>query len=166
MILYHGSNLKISKIDLNKTRPFKDFGRGFYLTEIHEQAEQMANRVVRLFGGEPFVSEFEVDSKKAENLNTISFDSPNNDWALFVTHNRDKAFTDYSDLLSNHDNKYDIVFGPVANDDIAYLFRTYTSGLMDLENLVKGLSYKKLSSHISFHTQRGIDLLKARGKNE
>jgi hypothetical protein len=45
MILYHGSNVKIIDIDLSKARPFKDFGRGFYLTEIKEQAQRMAIRV-------------------------------------------------------------------------------------------------------------------------
>jgi hypothetical protein len=32
MILYHGSNCVVDKIDLGKCRPFKDFGRGFYNT--------------------------------------------------------------------------------------------------------------------------------------
>lgn len=34
MILYHGSNVAIDKIDLAKCRPYKDFGKGFYLTDI------------------------------------------------------------------------------------------------------------------------------------
>ena len=38
MILYHGSNMAIDGIDLNRCRPYKDFGRGFYLTDIREQA--------------------------------------------------------------------------------------------------------------------------------
>ena len=50
MILYHGSNLKIEKIDLLKCRPYKDFGQGFYCTTIRKQAEFMAERVVRREG--------------------------------------------------------------------------------------------------------------------
>ena len=42
MKLYHGSNMVIEQIDLSKCKPYKDFGQGFYLTEIKEQAEQMA----------------------------------------------------------------------------------------------------------------------------
>jgi len=38
MILYHGSNMKVTAIDLSKCRPYKDFGQGFYLTDISEQA--------------------------------------------------------------------------------------------------------------------------------
>lgn len=29
MILYHGSNMAIDTIDLDKCRPYKDFGKGF-----------------------------------------------------------------------------------------------------------------------------------------
>lgn len=41
MILYHGSNMKIDSINLAMCRPYKDFGRGFYLTDMKEQSERM-----------------------------------------------------------------------------------------------------------------------------
>lgn len=41
---------KISKIDLSKCRPYKDFGKGFYCTTIKKQAEFMAERVVKRQG--------------------------------------------------------------------------------------------------------------------
>ena len=50
MILYHGSNMKINKIDLAKFKPYKDFGKGFYCTTIRKQAEFMAERVVKRQG--------------------------------------------------------------------------------------------------------------------
>ena len=34
MILYHGSNVDIQNISLSACRPYKDFGKGFYLGEI------------------------------------------------------------------------------------------------------------------------------------
>lgn len=43
MRLYHGSNMMIENIDLSKCKSYKDFGRGFYLTEIKEQAEKMSS---------------------------------------------------------------------------------------------------------------------------
>ena len=61
MILYHGSNLEIDVIDLNKCRPNKDFGKGFYLTDIPEQAMRMARRVSLIYGGNPIVTFFEAD---------------------------------------------------------------------------------------------------------
>jgi hypothetical protein len=45
MRLYHGSNLIINSIDLEKCRPYKDFGKGFYCTDIKEQVELMAKMV-------------------------------------------------------------------------------------------------------------------------
>ena len=42
MILYHGSNMEISEIDLSKSKPFKDFGRAFYLSANRRQAVEMA----------------------------------------------------------------------------------------------------------------------------
>lgn len=60
--LYHGSNVTIDTIKLDKCSPNKDFGRGFYLTDIEEQAIQMASRRVRISGkGEPVVSAYIFD---------------------------------------------------------------------------------------------------------
>lgn len=61
MLLYHGSNTKITDIDLRECRPFKDFGKGFYLTAIEEQAVLMARRTSRIFSGSPYVTSFRFD---------------------------------------------------------------------------------------------------------
>lgn len=45
MILYHGTNIDFKDIDFDKCVPFKDFGKGFYLTDIREQAEALAQEV-------------------------------------------------------------------------------------------------------------------------
>lgn len=60
MRLYHGSNVVIDSINLAMCRPYKDFGRGFYLTDIEEQAVQMAKRVSRIYGGSPVINGFEI----------------------------------------------------------------------------------------------------------
>ncbi len=73
MKLYHGSNVVIEKIDLSKCRPYKDFGQGFYLTEIRGQAEKMAQRTSVIYGGEPIVNEFEFDEKALKNLSVKMF---------------------------------------------------------------------------------------------
>lgn len=59
MILYHGSNQLITKIDLSKSKNFKDFGRGFYLTKDYARAVAMAQRTTAIMGdGSPEVSPF------------------------------------------------------------------------------------------------------------
>lgn len=161
MILYHGSNIKVTKIDLSKCRPFKDFGRGFYLTSMREQAALMARRIVRLYGGLPWISAFSFDETafRSRDIKTLSFYKPCRDWALFVLNNRNKRFKNTDDALCNHDNKYDIVSGPVANDDIAYLFRTFSGGLINIDALVRGLEYKSLTKQHSFHTEKALKYL-------
>jgi hypothetical protein len=163
MILYHGSNVTITEIDLDKCRPFKDFGRGLYVTEIQAQAYQMAQRVARLYGGSPIVSKFRLDNMIYDDnsLRIVLFEKPCREWALFVINNRDRNFADINNSLCNQDNKYDMVLGAVANDDIAYMFRTFRSGLIDIDALLRGLEYKKLTNQYSFHTVRALAYLKS-----
>ena len=56
---YHDSNIIIDEIDLSKSKPFQDFGKGFYLSDIESQAQGMAQFKVSLFDGEPMVTAFE-----------------------------------------------------------------------------------------------------------
>lgn len=63
MILYHGSNLEIIDIDFNKCKPYKDFGKGFYLTSIKQQAVRMAENRAALFGGEPVVTVYDNEGQ-------------------------------------------------------------------------------------------------------
>lgn len=149
MRLYHGSNVVIESINLAMCRPYKDFGKGFYLTDIEEQAKQMAKRVARIYGGSPIVNSFEIqdDFRKLSNIKIKDFGiQTTEEWAKFVMNNRNRTFTDEANTLCNKDNKYDIVIGPVADDNMALLFRQYENEIIDFETLLKGMIYKKTSS--------------------
>ena len=166
MKLYHGSNVVIESINLAMCRPYKDFGKGFYLTDIEEQAKQMAKRMSRIYGGSPVVNIFEIqdDFRKMSDIKIKDFGiQTTEEWAKFVMNNRNRAFTDEVNTLCNKDNKYDIVIGPVADDNMALLFRQYENEIIDFETLLKGLIYKKTSSQYSFHTEKGIRLLRKVG---
>lgn len=157
MMLYHGSNLEIDIIDLGKCRPRKDFGQGFYLTDIPEQAERMAERVARIYGGKPVVTCFEtdLDALKRSNLAIRVFEKPDESWATFVMRNRTSAGTDRKE-------HYDLVIGPVANDDLAFLFRQFQEGLIPMETLKREMTYKKLTTQYCFLTQPAVaGLIKA-----
>lgn len=82
------------------------------------------------------------------------------EWAKFVMNNRNRAFEDEKNVLCNKDNKYDIVIGPVADDNMALLFRQYENEIIDFDTLLKGMIYKKTSSQYSFHTEKGIKILR------
>lgn len=89
--------------------------------------------------------------------------SVSKEWAQFVMNNRDRYFKDINSRLCNLDSKYDIVIGPIADDDLAMLFRQFNNKYINFDELVKGLEYKKTSNQISFHTERAITLLRKVG---
>ena len=165
MILFHGSNIEIDKIDLNKCRPYKDFGKGFYLTEIPDQAEKMARRVARIYGGRPCVTCFDFDNMTLlrSGLSVRSFDKPSKEWAIFVINNRSRTFQNRTDPECNIDCKYDIVTGPIANDDLALLFRQFSRKMISIEELVRGMEYKQLTNQYSFHSERALNYLTKAG---
>ena len=155
MILYHGSNVEIQRVDLGKCRPYKDFGKGFYLTDIPHQAERMAARTAKMFKGNPIITRFDFDLQKAieQGLNIKVFNSPDEEWARFVMSNRD-----INAPQPSHD--YDIVIGPVADDTIARLLRMFTENFIDEKQLVKELTFSKVTSQYFFHTEAAIKMLK------
>ena len=157
MILYHGSNTQVEAVDLSRCRPNKDFGQGFYLTPDKSAAEKMALRTVRRFGGTPFLMTYDFDEAQLEKLNQKLFEVPSVEWAMFVMANR-RADVDAQD--HNLDNRYDVVVGPVANDDLALLFRQFSRGLLTVEMLMYEMQFKRLTTQYSFHTNSAISLLK------
>ena len=165
MILYHGSNVDINRIDLSKCRPYKDFGRGFYLTDLQDQAMRMAKRVARIYGGEPIVTYFEADIDKMieSDLSVRVFDKPDILWATFVMNNRSHVFSDTESKECNLQNQYDLVIGPVANDDMALLFRQFEQGFITIEVLTREMTFKQLTNQYSFHTERAVRYLQKVG---
>ena len=166
MLLYHGSNINIKEIDLAMCRPYKDFGRGFYLTVLREQAEKMAKRVAKIYGGVPIINTYDIDNSFFEmrDLRIKDFGKETSkEWVRFVKNNRSKKFTDFSDSECNLDNKYDIVIGPIANDDMALLFRQYENGVLTFDNMLSAMIYKETTNQYSFHTERAIRLLRKVG---
>ena len=163
MKLYHGSNVNIESINLAMCRPYKDFGKGFYLTDIEEQAKNMAVKVSRIYGGIPIVNVFEIqdDFRSLSDIKIKDFGiQTTEEWAQFVMNNRSREFQEIKSELCNKDNKYDIVIGPVADDNMALLFRQYENEMIDFETLLRGIIYKRVSSQYSFHTEKSIMLLR------
>ena len=160
MILYHGSNMEVADIDLSKCQKYKDFGQGFYLTSIKKQACDWAKKVTwrRSGKGRPILSVYEFDNDLS-GLNAIILKEPNENWATFIINNRNEYFTDHGDKLSNHDNKYDLVHGLVANDDITTILETFLIGILPMSELPKALIYKELNDQYSFHTVKAISRL-------
>lgn len=163
MKLYHGSNTAFKEIDLSLCRPNKDFGCGFYLTPDRAGAEKMARRSVKRYGGRPYVMTFEFDEASIAELPVRRFPLPNEAWAMFVMANRrpSKEASDH-----NRDNRYAVVTGPIANDDLALLFRQFELGLATVEMLVREMRFKQLTIQYSFHTEQSVKALKCVGVDD
>ncbi len=155
MILYHGTNKDFGEIDLEKSKPNKDFGRGFYLSRNYSQAMDMAKiKVEQLNCGSPVVLSFEIDEKLMNKLNLLQFDEYNEDWAKFILQNRNNA----SDKQA-HD--YDVVIGPIANDRVGVQLWKYETHSIDMPTLINNLRFMKgITIQYFFGTERAIKLLK------
>ncbi len=115
MRLYHGTNLDFPEIDFKKCKPNKDFGQGFYLTDIKQQAVELAVRRTKFEEeGSPVVQEYDFDESLllSNELNVKIFDGISNDWAQFIVANRNAK--------DKKMHNYDIVVGPIADDGVVY----------------------------------------------
>lgn len=155
MKLYHGTNVDFTKIDINKSKPNKDFGQGFYLSADYAQAENMAKiKFEQMEIGKPIVQEYWVDEKEMDQLCCLTFDDYSEEWAKFILLNRNNP-----SLKPLHD--YDIVIGPIADDKVGVQLWKYESQLIDLPTLVKRLKYMKgITKQYFFGTERAVNLLK------
>ena len=123
----------------------------------------MAERVSRIYGGRPVVNCFEIEDnfRSQPDLQIKDFGTQTTEeWRKFVMNNRSRAYTDEKNIYATKDNKYDIVIGPVADDNMALLFRQYENEIIDFATLLRGMIYKETSSQYSFHTERSIRLLR------
>lgn len=153
--LYHGSNVYIDCIDLDKSRPNKDFGRGFYLSDDKEQALRMGQLKVSLEGGTAVLNTFLFDEQLLVNgeMKVKTFGSYTREWADFIFLNRNNK-----SMRAAHD--YDIVYGPIANDRVGVQISKYEAGDISLDQFMEKLKYMKgITFQYYFGTERAISKL-------
>ena len=143
MILYHGTTVYIDRIDLMRSKPNKDFGRAFYLSEDYSQALEMAQ----------FKAEF---AELPPVVNVYSFDEKllyTEEWAHFVYNHRTEP-----QGRTLHD--FDIVYGPIANDTIGAQITRYKQNYITFEEFLQRIQYPKgITFQYAFCTQKAIDQL-------
>lgn len=154
MIVYHGSYIEITKIDLSKCEPNKDFGRGFYVTKIKEQAETWAIRTGRKHQNEGVVTKFKFYESAFVNgiYKVLRFEKYDEKWLDFVTLNRR-----LDSPIPAHD--YDIVEGPVADDRISREIDNFISGKISREKFFNMLTWEEPTHQICFCTADSLLML-------
>ncbi len=155
--LYHGSNVRVEKPDLKKSKPFKDFGQGFYLSDDKQQAWDLAySKAEQLKYGKASVSTYIFDETVmySNELRIKIFNDYSEEWAKFILRNRDKSLTQPS-----HD--YDIVYGPIADDGVTYQLRRFWGGVISIEKLIDELKFAKgISFQYFFGTEKALNRLR------
>lgn len=152
MILYHGSFLEIAKPDLVHSRSNVDFGRGFYVTPLREQAVKWCGKFKRR-GKDGVVSRYVYDECRENELKILKFDSYSEEWLDFILNcRRDNDTTDY-----------DLIVGGVANDKGFNTVELFFDGLIDKTEAIDRLRYEKPNLQICFRTEKALSLLHFEG---
>jgi len=154
MKVYHGSSVAIEEIDFSKCQPGKDFGIGFYVTKIRSQAEYWAQKIGEKTDKEGVVTEFEFLEYAFEydKLKTLRFDSYSEDWFDFIILN-------LSNIGRKQAHNFDIVEGPVADDEVTSRIYYYQHGEVSKEQFLEELKFKKPSHQICFCTVQALQML-------
>lgn len=152
MILYHGSNLEIKEPKLIPSKRLLDFGAGFYLTSDFEQARKWAIRTARnRRENAPLVSVFDIEKNKMNALNILLFETSDKEWLRFIAANRTGKMIK---------GEYDIVIGPVANDQAIRTVNNYLKGYFSEDIAIQLLLPQKLKDQYAFKTKRALEILK------
>lgn len=152
MILYHGSNMAVEKPCLMPMRRMLDFGTAFYLTSDLEQARKWAIHTVKMRGeGSATVSVYKFDSSIQPTLNILRFETPDRAWLRFVSANRTGQPVD---------DRYDIIIGPVANDQAIRTVNDYLNGYFPEDIAIRLLLPQKLKDQYAFKTEAALSCLR------
>ncbi len=152
MIIFHGSDVAIEYPQILISNRYLDFGFGFYTTTNKEQAISWAKRVCyRKQKDIAYISVFEFDLEKAKlDLNVKEFPLiANLEWLNFVV--------DCRNVLSHN---FDIVYGPIADDNVYSTIKNFESGIYDYDYTIKKLRTQILKDQFLFHTENALKYIK------
>ena len=149
MNVYHGSTEIVDKPLVNKGRKYLDFGQGFYVTNLREQAIDWATRPINT-GRLQYLNiyDFDLVAIKGGQYRCARFDTYNDYWLDFVIANR------HGDLIYE---SYDVVEGGIANDRIFNTIELYDAGLITREEALARLKYEKPNNQICIRNQEILD---------
>lgn len=150
--LYHGSNVEVTDPRIIKSNRNLDFGIGFYTTTNKVQAEQFSKRICDLRQtGNSIVNVYSFDEKAAgRELKILRFKKPDGAWLDFVADNR---------TGKRLQNDFDLIVGPVANDDVFRTVNIYLSGTITRSETLKRLKVKKLFNQYVFCSDKALTYL-------
>ena len=152
----HGTCSEFEKINLNKSHNRRDFGKGFYTTILQSQSKEWAYRLsLREKRNDYYVYEFLFE--EVPSLKVKRFDRLNEEWLEFIKENRVKG---------DIQHPYDVVIGPVADDNTMETVQLYLSDILKANEAVERLRYSKINNQISFLTEAALKNLEFVSRKE
>lgn len=141
MKLYHGSYTEVRKPEIRPSKFTKDFGEGFYCTKLKRQAKRWAGRKKP-----SVVSEFEF--VRIPGLSVLEFSSMTDKWLDFIVACR-----------RGLPHNYDIVIGPMANDQVYNYVEDFASGTITRTQFWALAEFKYPTHQVCFATMKSLESL-------
>ena len=147
MIVYHGSTEKIENPNVEFSKKYLDFGKGFYLTTYENQAKKWALRKGMRLEKTAIVNVYDLKDNWKD-YRVLSFEKENEQWLDFVCACRKGE---------ERNKDYDIIIGNVANDDVFKTVDMYFRGLWDKKRVLEELRYYKMNDQICIVNQEVLE---------
>ena len=141
MKVYHGSYTAVEMPQILKSKFPKDFGEGFYCTELEKQAVRWARRY-----DTAVVSIYEYTSEKE--LKILVFKEMTEEWLDFIVNCR-----------SGEKHNFDIVIGAMANDQIYNYISDFIDGILTREQFWVLAKFKQPTHQICFCSAKSLENL-------
>lgn len=145
MEIYHGGTEIIDSPKIDVGRPNLDFGPGFYLTSLYDQAKEWAQKIGDERNVKPIINKYEFDKDRSlEEFRYLMFPEYNESWLKFICDCR---------LGKTCYTNYDIIEGGVADDRVRDTVRLFMMGYISIESALNRLKYFRPNNQICILNQ-------------
>lgn len=149
IIVYHGGTDRIENPICKFGRRNLDFGQGFYLIDLLEQAITWSKNIASVRNKNFIINRYRFNREEVlKNYNCKIFESYDKEWLKFIVGNR---------TGQNPASEFDYVEGGVANDRVIDTINLYIAGLMDLNTALGELSKHQPNNQICILNQEIIN---------
>ena len=149
IVVYHGATQMVEHPICRFGRANLDFGQGFYVTDIREQAVEWAIRVSRNRQTTPILNRYQLDRNGIiREGRALVFDSYDENWLRFIVASRTEQ---------NPARDYDYIEGGVANDRVVDTVNLYMQGLVTLDTALARLSEHRPNNQMCLLNQQLTD---------
>lgn len=149
MVIFHGSNVIVQNPKVMVNGYYKDFGYGFYCTNLEKQARRWA----LIKRKKHIVNKY--NHTKTDELKVCRFPEMTDEWLDFVV-----------DCRRGIEHDFDIVEGPMADDTIWDYIEDFVAGMISRKAFWELVKFKYPTHQIVFCTEKAIETLNFEGSYE